>query len=168
MRSKTASRTTLLQSVIVEDVKLLQLAEQLIGADPRDSLWLRGGLARLQHNFTQLKRDLELHHTPYTLGSLRAGGCSGVHETYQQQRWPAGPRKMDLSQIDVSLHADESRCCVDESAICKPAVYGVQARWHGQHLVGPYGMAVWPPLSSSGWQLQMSKREAGLDGSNRE
>eukprot|EP00971_Amphidinium_carterae_P091728 1815984-Amphidinium_carterae.1 len=74
MRSKTSSRTTLLQSVIVEDPKLLHLAEQLIGDDPHDSLWIRGGLARLQHNFTQLKRDLELHQTPYTLGSLRAGG----------------------------------------------------------------------------------------------
>eukprot|EP00971_Amphidinium_carterae_P236216 4687940-Amphidinium_carterae.1 len=75
MRSKTSSRTTLLQSVVIEDSKILGLAECVYGADPRDCLWVRGGLSRLQLHFTELKKDLNLHKTPYTLGSLRAGGA---------------------------------------------------------------------------------------------
>eukprot|EP00971_Amphidinium_carterae_P277412 5505535-Amphidinium_carterae.1 len=73
MKPKTA-RTTLLQSVVIEDPKLLLLAEGVFGLDPPESLWIRGGLAKLQANFSSLKRSLDIHDTPYTLGSLRAGG----------------------------------------------------------------------------------------------
>eukprot|EP00971_Amphidinium_carterae_P210932 4185404-Amphidinium_carterae.2 len=74
MKPKTA-RTTLLQSVVIEDPKLLLLAEGIFGADHPDSLWIRGGLARLQANFHSLKRKLSIQTSPYTLGSLRAGGA---------------------------------------------------------------------------------------------
>eukprot|EP00971_Amphidinium_carterae_P349166 6490879-Amphidinium_carterae.1 len=75
MRSKTSARTTLLQSVVIEDPKILLLAEHVYGADPPDCLWIRGGLLRLQRNFTKIKQILQLEGLPYTLGSLRAGGA---------------------------------------------------------------------------------------------
>eukprot|EP00971_Amphidinium_carterae_P251564 4993920-Amphidinium_carterae.2 len=74
-RSKTAARTTLLQSVIIEDPRILSLAEKVYGSDPPDCLWVRGGLIQLQRNFNVIKRALQLHQAPYTLGSLRAGGA---------------------------------------------------------------------------------------------
>eukprot|EP00971_Amphidinium_carterae_P336478 6472870-Amphidinium_carterae.1 len=74
LKPKTA-RTTLLQSVVIEDPKLLLLSEAVLGEDPAESLWLRGGLPRLQSNFNFLKQALCLQRTPYTLGSLRAGGA---------------------------------------------------------------------------------------------
>eukprot|EP00971_Amphidinium_carterae_P309938 6159247-Amphidinium_carterae.1 len=74
MKPKTA-RTTLLQSVVIEDPKILLLAEGVFGQDHPDCLWIRGGLARLQANFHSLKRALNIHSSPYTLGSLRAGGA---------------------------------------------------------------------------------------------
>eukprot|EP00971_Amphidinium_carterae_P111873 2215856-Amphidinium_carterae.1 len=77
MKPKIA-RTTLLQSVVIEDPKigpkLLLLAEGVFGQDPPESMWIRGGLAKLQANFSSLKRTIDIHATPYTLGSLRAGG----------------------------------------------------------------------------------------------
>eukprot|EP00971_Amphidinium_carterae_P334952 6470529-Amphidinium_carterae.1 len=75
MKSKTATRTTLLQSVVIEDDKVLSLAESVFGPDPPDCLWVRGGIATLQKNFVQLKDALALGRTPFTLGSLRAGGA---------------------------------------------------------------------------------------------
>eukprot|EP00971_Amphidinium_carterae_P075903 1499652-Amphidinium_carterae.4 len=75
MRSKTATRTSLLQSVVIEDPKLLLLADHVYGDDPLGCLWVKGGLAKLQMHFVQLKRALHLHTSPFSLGSLRAGGA---------------------------------------------------------------------------------------------
>eukprot|EP00971_Amphidinium_carterae_P105700 2093188-Amphidinium_carterae.1 len=121
MRSKTASRTTLLQSVVIEDPKLLTLAEHVFGSDPPDCLWVRGGLLRLQRHFVQCKRALQLSSSSYTLGSLRAGGAveflrrtSNAAGLQVRGRWTTQKSmyhytQMSLAAVAISRLPDDTR-----------------------------------------------------------
>eukprot|EP00971_Amphidinium_carterae_P317221 6306570-Amphidinium_carterae.1 len=121
MRSKTSSRTTLLQSVVIEDHKLLMLAEHVFGSDPSDCLWIQGGLLRLQRHFVQCKRALQLSSSPYTLGSLRAGGAveflrrtSNAAGLQVRGRWTTQKSmyhytQMSLAAVAISRLPDDAR-----------------------------------------------------------
>ncbi len=69
--AKTAERGARLQSVLIEDVKLLELAQIICGADPPNYLLVPVGFRGLQRRFDLIKKALGLCETPFTLGSLR-------------------------------------------------------------------------------------------------
>eukprot|EP00971_Amphidinium_carterae_P350331 6491491-Amphidinium_carterae.1 len=120
MKSKTATRTTLLQSVVLEDEKVLSLAESVFGPDPPDCLWVRGGIVTLQKNFVQLKEALALGRTPFTLGSLRAGGAveyfrrtSNGSGLQVRGRWVSQRSMFHYTQLSL---AAVSMSCIDPDA----------------------------------------------------
>ena len=73
--SKTSTRTTMLQAVVIDDDVLLAFCALVWGNLAPDCLLVPGGQHSLQIRFTRLLREAGLEESPFTLGSLRGGGC---------------------------------------------------------------------------------------------
>eukprot|EP00971_Amphidinium_carterae_P352299 6492534-Amphidinium_carterae.3 len=81
-QSKTSTRFARLQSVIIEDHALLQLAMETFGDDPPTRYLVHGGVRELVKAFISIKALLGLAETPYVLAGYRGGGaCEYLRRT---------------------------------------------------------------------------------------
>eukprot|EP00971_Amphidinium_carterae_P236640 4696746-Amphidinium_carterae.1 len=73
--TKTASRTVKLQSVLIKDAPLIEYLHGFFSCDGERSLLMPGGAAALQRKFLSLKEMIGIRTAPWTLASVRGGGC---------------------------------------------------------------------------------------------
>eukprot|EP00971_Amphidinium_carterae_P196339 3895684-Amphidinium_carterae.1 len=74
-QSKTTQRAARLQSVMVTDPIVVDLASCLLHHDAASAPLVRGGLRELHKKFAYLREALNLAVSPFTLGTLRGGGA---------------------------------------------------------------------------------------------
>eukprot|EP00971_Amphidinium_carterae_P170718 3383526-Amphidinium_carterae.1 len=81
-QSKASTRFARLQSVVIEDQALLQLASETFGSDPPTRYQVSGGVRELAKSFISIKALLGLAGTPYVLAGYRGGGaCEYLRRT---------------------------------------------------------------------------------------
>eukprot|EP00971_Amphidinium_carterae_P064471 1277065-Amphidinium_carterae.1 len=80
-QSKTTQRAARLQSVMVTDPVVVELASCLLQRDAQSAPLVRGGLRELYRKFDYLRTALNLAASPFTLSTLRGGGCSLAYTT---------------------------------------------------------------------------------------
>eukprot|EP00971_Amphidinium_carterae_P220047 4368088-Amphidinium_carterae.1 len=74
-QSKTSTRSSRLQSVLVSDSLLIGLLEGLVSVDTPSTPLLKGGHVSFTAMFEETRRMLLLHESPFTLSTLRGGGA---------------------------------------------------------------------------------------------
>eukprot|EP00971_Amphidinium_carterae_P068931 1364867-Amphidinium_carterae.5 len=74
-QSKTMQRTSRLQSVLVTDPVVVEMADCLLARDVPSAPLVRGGLKELYKKFEFLQEQLCIQGGPFTLGTLRGGGA---------------------------------------------------------------------------------------------
>eukprot|EP00971_Amphidinium_carterae_P336743 6473269-Amphidinium_carterae.1 len=82
-QSKTTHRTGRMQSVLVTDPVVVELADCLLAHDAASAPLVRGGLKELQKKYDFLRDCLNLRDSPFTLGCLRGGGA--IHQIQTSQ-----------------------------------------------------------------------------------
>eukprot|EP00971_Amphidinium_carterae_P350525 6491601-Amphidinium_carterae.1 len=111
-QSKTTHRAARLQSVMVTDPVVVQLAQGLLHQDAASAPLVRGGLRELQRKFNYLREALQLDGSPFTLGTLRGGGavwhiqqCQSIAMLQWRGRWASEKSVQHYLQLGLAATA---------------------------------------------------------------
>eukprot|EP00971_Amphidinium_carterae_P140860 2790882-Amphidinium_carterae.1 len=74
-QSKTSTRGPRIQSVLIADPLVVRLTQAVVGADLPSAPLVRGGLRHVVQAFENIRRHLQLHHSAFTLSTMRGGGA---------------------------------------------------------------------------------------------
>eukprot|EP00971_Amphidinium_carterae_P352884 6492761-Amphidinium_carterae.3 len=73
--TKTSTRTVKVQSVLIKDAPLIGFLQSVFAADHERVLLSPGGAVGLQRKFLSLRTLVGIQNAPWTLASVRGGGC---------------------------------------------------------------------------------------------
>eukprot|EP00971_Amphidinium_carterae_P332387 6466527-Amphidinium_carterae.1 len=108
-QSKTSTRSSRIQSVLITDTLVTQLAETLLCADSSSAPLLRGGHRAFVKAFEDARRHLLLEGSPFTLSTLRGGGavwqihhCQSIALLQWKGRWSSEKSVQHYLQIGLA------------------------------------------------------------------
>eukprot|EP00971_Amphidinium_carterae_P165812 3286630-Amphidinium_carterae.1 len=111
-QSKTSHRAARLQSVMVTDPVIVELARKLLQHDAASAPLVRGGLQELYKKFDHLRRMLNIAESPFTLGTLRGGGavwhiqqCQSLAMLQWRGRWASERSVQHYLQLGLAATA---------------------------------------------------------------
>eukprot|EP00971_Amphidinium_carterae_P027941 550326-Amphidinium_carterae.1 len=111
-QSKTMHRTARLQSVLVTDPVIVELADILLAHDAASAPLVRGGLKELHQKYEFIRRKLDLQGGPFTLGTLRGGGavfhiqaCQSIALLQWKGRWTTERSVQHYLQVGLAASA---------------------------------------------------------------
>eukprot|EP00971_Amphidinium_carterae_P063719 1261243-Amphidinium_carterae.1 len=134
-QSKTSHRFAKLQSVIVEDVLLLDHVQRVFGHDSPKQFLVGGGVHELVRSFLAIKTALGLTQTPYVLAGYRGGGAceylrrtSNVSHLQFRGRWTNIKSMWHYLQLGLSATTyrgvpDNARAVISHLASCACDVF---------------------------------------------
>eukprot|EP00971_Amphidinium_carterae_P333501 6468281-Amphidinium_carterae.2 len=111
-QSKTMQRTSRLQSVLVTDPVVVEMADCLLASDVPSAPLIRGGLKELHKKFEFLREQLCIQGGPFTLGTLRGGGavfhiqaCQSLALLQWKGRWTTERSVQHYLQVGLAAAA---------------------------------------------------------------
>eukprot|EP00971_Amphidinium_carterae_P091418 1809874-Amphidinium_carterae.1 len=119
--SKTSTRSSRLQSVLVADSLVIDLLHALVGSDASSAPLLKGGHVAFVSMFDQARKALLLEDSPFTLSTLRGGGaiwqiqfCQSLAVLQWKGRWSSEKSvqhylQVGLAATSLTQLSDQSR-----------------------------------------------------------
>eukprot|EP00971_Amphidinium_carterae_P193149 3833319-Amphidinium_carterae.1 len=112
MQAKTSTRGPRIQSVLISDPLVVQLTQAVIGSDPPSTPLIRGGLRTVAPLFEQIRGQVMLQHSAFTLSTMRGGGaiyhlqsCQSIAYLQWLGRWSTEKSVSHYLQLGLAASA---------------------------------------------------------------